>query len=119
MRVTVLAGGIGGSRFLLGLRELGHDVTVIGNTGDDAVFHGLHVSPDLDIVTYTLGGIVDTDKGWGVAGDTRHALVAPHEDERRLLLFARHRIPSCAERRVQRVPVRARLDGCDAHQSPL
>jgi len=50
------------------------DVTVIGNTGDDAVFHGLHVSPDLDIVTYTLGGIVDATKGWGVAGDTRNAL---------------------------------------------
>src|SRR3989442_13524575 len=50
------------------------EVTVIGNTGDDAVFHGLHVSPDLDIVTYTLAHIVDDAKGWGVAGDTRHAL---------------------------------------------
>jgi LPPG:FO 2-phospho-L-lactate transferase len=50
------------------------EVTVIGNTGDDAVFHGLYVSPDLDIVTYTLGGIVDASKGWGIAGDTRNAL---------------------------------------------
>src|SRR5205807_1547076 len=50
------------------------EVTVIGNTGDDAIFHGLHVSPDLDIVTYTLAQIVDDAKGWGVAGDTRHAL---------------------------------------------
>jgi LPPG:FO 2-phospho-L-lactate transferase len=50
------------------------EVTVIGNTGDDAVFHGLYVSPDLDIVTYTLAGIVDASKGWGIEGDTRNAL---------------------------------------------
>ena len=76
MRVTALAGGVGAARFLRGLvRAIPPDeVTVIGNTGDDAIFHGLHVSPDLDIVTYTLGGIVDTVKGWGIAGDTRHAL---------------------------------------------
>src|SRR6266545_5746649 len=49
-------------------------VTVVGNTGDDAVFHGLHVSPDLDIVTYTLAGLVDPQTGWGVAGDTTQAL---------------------------------------------
>src|SRR5947209_10252573 len=74
--VTALAGGVGAAKFLRGLVATvpAGDVTVIGNTADDAVFHGLHVSPDLDIVTYTLGGIVDTDKGWGVAGDTRHAL---------------------------------------------
>jgi LPPG:FO 2-phospho-L-lactate transferase len=48
-------------------------VTIIGNTGDDSVMHGLHVSPDLDIVTYTLAGIVDT-AGWGIADDTTHAL---------------------------------------------
>ena len=76
MAVTALAGGVGAAKFLRGLVATmpAAEVTVIGNTGDDAVFHGLHVSPDLDIVTYTLGGIVDTDKGWGVAGDTRHAL---------------------------------------------
>jgi len=74
--VTALAGGVGAAKFLRGLvaTKPAAEVTVIGNTGDDAVFHGLHVSPDLDIVTYTLGGIVDTDKGWGVGGDTRHAL---------------------------------------------
>lgn len=48
-------------------------VTVVGNTGDDSVMHGLHVSPDLDIVAYTLAGIVDA-AGWGIAGDTTHAL---------------------------------------------
>ncbi|HYR61429.1 MAG TPA: 2-phospho-L-lactate transferase [Actinomycetota bacterium] len=79
MRVTALAGGVGAAKFLRGLvpqllADPDSEVTVIGNTGDDAVFHGLHVSPDLDIVTYTLAGIVDTAKGWGVAGDTRHAL---------------------------------------------
>jgi LPPG:FO 2-phospho-L-lactate transferase len=49
-------------------------LTVVGNTGDDAVFHGLHVSPDLDTVTYTLAGLVDPDTGWGIGGDTTHAL---------------------------------------------
>lgn len=48
-------------------------VTIVGNTGDDSVMHGLHVSPDLDIVTYTLAGIVDA-AGWGIADDTTHAL---------------------------------------------
>lgn len=49
-------------------------MTIVGNTGDDAVFHGLHVSPDLDTVTYTLAGLVDPQTGWGIAGDTTHAL---------------------------------------------
>jgi LPPG:FO 2-phospho-L-lactate transferase len=65
VRVTVLAGGIGGSRFLLGLRTLGHDVTVIGNTGDDITMFGLRVCPDLDTVMYTLGGGISADRGWG------------------------------------------------------
>lgn len=50
------------------------EVTVVGNVGDDAVFHGLHVSPDLDIVSYTLAGLVDERLGWGIKGDTTHAL---------------------------------------------
>jgi len=76
MGVTALAGGVGAAKFLRGLVASipAFDVTVIGNTGDDAVFHGLHVSPDLDTVTYTLAGIVDTAKGWGIADDTRNAL---------------------------------------------
>jgi LPPG:FO 2-phospho-L-lactate transferase len=65
VRVTVLSGGIGGARFLLGLRSLGHDVTVIGNTGDDVTMLGLRISPDLDTVMYTLGGGISTERGWG------------------------------------------------------
>jgi LPPG:FO 2-phospho-L-lactate transferase len=65
VRVTVLAGGIGGARFLRGLRELGHDITVIGNTGDDITMWGLRVCPDLDTVMYTLGGAISADRGWG------------------------------------------------------
>src|SRR6059058_1103051 len=70
VRVTVLAGGIGGSRFLLGLRALGHDVTVIGNTGDDVTVWGLRVCPDLDTVMYTLGGGISAERGWGREGET-------------------------------------------------
>lgn len=75
MRLTALAGGVGAARFLRGLARV-HDpalITVIGNTGDDSVMHGLHISPDLDIVSYTLAGIVD-ELGWGISGDTTRAL---------------------------------------------
>jgi LPPG:FO 2-phospho-L-lactate transferase len=65
VQVTVLAGGIGGARFLLGLRALGHDVTVVGNTGDDITMWGLRVCPDLDTVMYTLGGGISAERGWG------------------------------------------------------
>src|SRR5881275_1068864 len=70
VRVTVLAGGIGGSRFLLGLRTLGHDVTVVGNTGDDITLFGLRVCPDLDTVMYTLGGGISAERGWGREDET-------------------------------------------------
>jgi LPPG:FO 2-phospho-L-lactate transferase len=71
MRLTVLAGGIGGARFLRGLRELeGAEVTVIGNTGDDIWVHGLRVCPDLDTVMYTLGGGISEERGWGREGET-------------------------------------------------
>lgn len=75
LKVTALAGGVGAARFLRGLIMATRDdaVTVIGNTGDDSVMHGLHISPDLDIVAYTLAGIVDP-AGWGIAGDTTNAL---------------------------------------------
>ncbi|HYR95564.1 MAG TPA: 2-phospho-L-lactate transferase, partial [Candidatus Binatus sp.] len=71
-RVTVLAGGVGGARFLQGLTQVTdpHCITVIGNTADDEEFFGLHVAPDLDTVLYTLTGRVDPAQGWGVAGDT-------------------------------------------------
>jgi LPPG:FO 2-phospho-L-lactate transferase len=71
MVITTLAGGVGAARFLQGLVRLVPEekLTVIVNTGDDIELFGLHVSPDLDIVTYTLAGIVDKEKGWGIKGD--------------------------------------------------
>lgn len=74
--VTALAGGIGASKLLLGLYEAmdPHDLTVIVNTGDDIVLHGLKISPDLDIVTYTLAGVVNPATGWGMRGETFHFL---------------------------------------------
>ena len=74
--VVALAGGVGASKLLLGLYEVmdPRDLTVIVNTGDDINLHGLKISPDLDIVTYTLAGIVDPAKGWGYRGETFHAL---------------------------------------------
>lgn len=75
MRVTALAGGTGAAKFLKGAVQAidPEDLTVIVNTGDDAVLHGLHISPDIDIVTYTLAGLVD-ERGWGIAADTTGAL---------------------------------------------
>jgi LPPG:FO 2-phospho-L-lactate transferase len=72
MRITVLAGGVGGARFLRGLKAAAPDaeITVIGNTGDDIDLFGLHVSPDLDTVMYTLGGGISEEQGWGRAGET-------------------------------------------------
>ncbi len=74
--ITVLAGGVGAAKFLQGLVEVvdPHEVTIIGNTGDDIDLHGLHISPDLDIITYTLAAINNTEQGWGVQGDTFHTL---------------------------------------------
>jgi LPPG:FO 2-phospho-L-lactate transferase len=72
MRITVLAGGVGGARFLRGLKAAAPDaeITVIGNTGDDIELFGLHVSPDLDTVMYTLGGGINEEQGWGRANET-------------------------------------------------
>ncbi len=74
--IAALAGGVGASKLLLGLYELMNPsaLTIIVNTGDDITLHGLKISPDLDIVTYTLAGIVDPAKGWGFRGETFHAL---------------------------------------------
>ena len=73
---TVLAGGVGAARFLEGVVDVVSpaDVTVIGNVGDDLEPHGLHVSPDLDTVLYTLTGEIDEERGWGVRGDSTRAL---------------------------------------------
>ena len=78
MRVTVLAGGVGAARFLEGVVRVvpPEDVTVISNTGDDEEFFGLHVSPDIDTVIYTLAGAIDPQQGWGLAGETYRTLEA-------------------------------------------
>jgi LPPG:FO 2-phospho-L-lactate transferase len=69
--ITVLSGGVGGARFAAGLAEVaGEKVTIIVNTADDEEFYGLHVSPDLDTVVYTLSGLGDWERGWGIEGDT-------------------------------------------------
>lgn len=74
--IVVLAGGVGAARFLQGLVQIipQERITVIGNTGDDRDFYGLRVSPDLDIVTYTLAGVVDETHGWGIRGDTYNTM---------------------------------------------
>ncbi len=74
--ITALAGGVGAARFLTGLTKLvkEEDLSVIVNTGDDMEMFGLHISPDIDIVSYTLAGIVDEEKGWGIKGDTFQCL---------------------------------------------
>lgn len=76
MRIAALAGGVGASKFLLGLAHAidPRSLTIIVNTGDDISLHGLEISPDLDIVTYTLAGIVNPETGWGIEKDTFSAL---------------------------------------------
>jgi LPPG:FO 2-phospho-L-lactate transferase len=74
VQITVLTGGIGGAKFLQGVREFAqaqsHTVTAIVNTGDDATMHGLRICPDLDSVMYTLGDSIDRERGWGRAGES-------------------------------------------------
>lgn len=74
--ITVLAGGVGAARFLRGLVRVvpPSDVTIVSNTGDDLHIYGAHVSPDVDIVVYTLADVVDGDRGWGRRGDTMNVL---------------------------------------------
>jgi len=75
-KVVALAGGVGAAKLLRGLVKVvsSRDLVIIGNVGDDIELYGLHISPDLDIVMYTLAGIVDETKGWGIASDTFHCL---------------------------------------------
>ncbi|WNV74758.1 2-phospho-L-lactate transferase [Geodermatophilus sp. DSM 44513] len=72
VHIVVLAGGVGGARFLSGLRAAAPDarLTAVVNTGDDATMHGLRICPDLDTVMYTLGGGIDAGRGWGRADET-------------------------------------------------
>jgi LPPG:FO 2-phospho-L-lactate transferase len=85
VKVTVLVGGVGGARFLLGVQQLlglgqfarpegaGHELNAVVNIGDDAWIHGVRVCPDLDTCMYTLGGGVDPERGWGHRDETWHA----------------------------------------------
>jgi LPPG:FO 2-phospho-L-lactate transferase len=77
-RVVALAGGVGAARFLDGLARIlpPERLFIVGNTGDDAEIHGLHISPDIDTVTYTLAGLADPQRGWGIRGDRFHCLEA-------------------------------------------
>ncbi len=74
--ITVLTGGTGGAKFVDGLRQIinPEDLTIIVNTGDDMVWWGLYVSPDIDSITYMLTGKLSSERGWGVMGDTFHCL---------------------------------------------
>ncbi len=76
MTIAALAGGIGASKLLLGLNRVMNprELTAIVNTGDDITLHGLAISPDLDIVTYTLAGLTNPDTGWGFRDETFRAL---------------------------------------------
>ncbi|HWF58007.1 MAG TPA: 2-phospho-L-lactate transferase [Candidatus Dormibacteraeota bacterium] len=75
-RVVVLAGGVGAARFLEGVISAlpQRELTIVGNVGDDVEVAGLHISPDLDTVLYTLTGAIDAARGWGVRGDSTRAL---------------------------------------------
>ena len=119
MNITVLAGGVGAARFLEGVVQVvpQRDVTVISNTGDDEDFFGLRVSPDIDIVIYTLAGAVDAEKGWGLAGETFHALEALAPLRLRDVVQPRRRRPGDA--RAPHAAAARRRDAVrsDAHRS--
>jgi LPPG:FO 2-phospho-L-lactate transferase len=70
--ITVIAGGVGAARFLTGLVQVrpADEIIAIVNVGDDTELHGLSISPDLDTITYTLGGAIDPERGWGLVGET-------------------------------------------------
>ena len=76
--ITALGGGVGAAKFLEGLSRVisGEPLTVVVNTGDDIVLHGLRISPDVDTIIYRLSGMIDTGKGWGVRDDTFECLAA-------------------------------------------
>jgi LPPG:FO 2-phospho-L-lactate transferase len=75
---VALAGGVGAARMLRGLADVVHpaEIVAVVNTGDDVILHGLHISPDLDTVTYTLAGAVNPETGWGLAGESWVAMEA-------------------------------------------
>ncbi|HVV38081.1 MAG TPA: 2-phospho-L-lactate transferase [Acidimicrobiales bacterium] len=77
-RVCALAGGVGAAKMLRGVMRAVRptDVTAVVNTGDDVVLHGLHISPDLDTITYTLAEAINPETGWGLAGESWQAMTA-------------------------------------------
>jgi LPPG:FO 2-phospho-L-lactate transferase len=79
--IVALAGGVGAARMLNGLVSVmdPEDIMAVVNTGDDTVMHGLHISPDLDTVTYTLAGMINPDTGWGLRGETWSAMAELRE----------------------------------------
>src|ERR1700736_2455569 len=76
--LVALAGGVGAARLLRGLVDVVEpsEIVAVVNTGDDLVLHGLHISPDLDTVTYTLAGAINPETGWGLTGETWAAMDA-------------------------------------------
>ena len=76
--IVVLTGGTGGAKFVDGLRQVipPEQLTIIVNTGDDLLWWGLYVSPDIDSITYVLAGLLSKERGWGVKGDTFYCLQA-------------------------------------------
>jgi len=76
--ITVLTGGTGGAKFVDGLQQVvpPEELTIIVNTGDDLLWWGLYVSPDIDSITYVLAGLLSRERGWGVKGDTFYCLQA-------------------------------------------
>lgn len=78
LHVAVLCGGVGAARFLRALARVipAQQITAVVNTGDDTVLHGLHISPDLDTITYTLANAIDPERGWGLVDESWRALAA-------------------------------------------
>jgi LPPG:FO 2-phospho-L-lactate transferase len=76
MRVVALAGGTGSAKLLRGLSRAGIDLTVVANVGDNIWMYGIYVCPDVDIACYSLAGVADPEKGWGIEGDTFRVLAA-------------------------------------------
>ncbi|MGI9610809.1 MAG: 2-phospho-L-lactate transferase [Acidimicrobiia bacterium] len=72
--IVVLSGGVGAARLLRGFHRQVAGLTAIVNVGDDMVLHGLHISPDVDTILYTLAGAVSTERGWGLEGETWQAM---------------------------------------------
>ncbi|MBO3757688.1 MAG: YvcK family protein, partial [Candidatus Brockarchaeota archaeon] len=89
VKATVLCGGVGASRLLVGLAEVikPENIYAIVNTGDDINLLGFHISPDLDIITYSLAGLVEKSRGWGIAKDTFNMISQLAKYDKKLTWF--------------------------------